>query len=420
MLLHNNRWQDGAYGRLEKKLFHLLLVLLLAVLLAVIILLIWSMPVYAQSDPNWQAIYWNNRELSGAPVLVRDEAELNHNWETGSPSSAVNHDHFSVRWTRWIDFGAGRYRFDAYVDDGVRLWVNGTLLIDQWRDQPATGYSGEIYLTGGPTPVRMEFYENEGFAVARLGWQRIDEAYIDPGDVGEWRAEFYDNRYLGGSPDYVRYDYEINYDWGSGSPAPGIDDDNFSVRWTRVAYFSGGRYRFNVTCDDGIRLFVDGKRLMDEWHDMSAMRMTEEISLSKGKHTIRLEYYEHAGVAVAELGWDIVDSVPQKVGNIITCAPPQPYNNAWVKIYRRTDSGGWENLTPKGIGAIDATGFLKIDGLPVDVERYGSEGHPYCVEVYLDGTLINSCGNTDQGEGEFRVFPNIDNYTPWQCARPIS
>jgi len=421
MLLHNTQWQVGSGWQHDRNGNHLLLVAVLAALLALALILLWAMPIHAQSDPNWQATYWNNMELSGAPVLVRNESDLSHDWGSGSPAPGVNNDHFSARWTRWVDFGAGRYRFNARVDDGVRLWVSNSLLIDQWRDQPATEYSGEIYLTDGPTPIRMEFYENEGLAVVRLGWQRLGETYIDPGEVGEWRAEFYDNRDLSGSPDYVRYDYEVNYDWGSGAPAPGIDDDNFSVRWTRVAYFSGGRYRFAVTCDDGIRLYVDGKRIMNEWHDMAATRMTADISLNQGKHTVRLEYYEHRGAAVARLTWDTTEErEPQKVGNIITCAPPQPYSNAWVKVYRRTDAGDWENLTPKGIGAIDATGFLKIDGLPVDVDRYRDQGHPYCVEVYLDGALINSCGNTDHGETEFRVFPSVDNYTPWPCAQPSS
>ena len=72
------------------------------------------------------------------------------------------------------------------------------------------------------------------------------------------------------------------------------------------------------------------------------------------------------------------------------------------------------------MGDIDENVFLKIDGSPVDVVRYGDSGHPTCEDAFLDGRLINACGNTAQGQSEFRVSPNMDNYTPWQCGVPYS
>jgi hypothetical protein len=53
-----------------------------------------------RSGYNWQASYWNNTTLSGSPVLVRSEANLNHDWGTGSPDPSVNADRFSARWIR--------------------------------------------------------------------------------------------------------------------------------------------------------------------------------------------------------------------------------------------------------------------------------------------------------------------------------
>jgi hypothetical protein len=94
-----------------------------------------------------------------------------------------------VRWTRALDLEPGSYRFTATADDGVRVWVNGHLLIDAWRDQALRTYTGDIYLPGGSIPVKMEYYENAGEAVARLRWEKADaprpgEVVVDDADSG--------------------------------------------------------------------------------------------------------------------------------------------------------------------------------------------------------------------------------------------
>jgi len=78
---------------------------------------------------------------------VRDDPEINFDWGSSSPApGAIGSDRFSVRWTRTLDLPAGQYRFAVTADDGVRLWINGHPLIDAWRDQAATTYSGEIWV----------------------------------------------------------------------------------------------------------------------------------------------------------------------------------------------------------------------------------------------------------------------------------
>jgi hypothetical protein len=120
---------------------------------------------------NWRGEYFNNANLSGAPVLVRDDAQLNFNWAAGSPATGVvGNDYFSVRWTRSLNLPAGNYRFSATADDGLRLWVNNHLLVDAWLVQSARTYTGDLYLPGGDVPVMMEYFENGGLAMAQLSW----------------------------------------------------------------------------------------------------------------------------------------------------------------------------------------------------------------------------------------------------------
>ncbi|RIK41305.1 MAG: hypothetical protein DCC55_12410, partial [Chloroflexi bacterium] len=304
--------------------------------------------------------------------------------------------------------------FSLTVDDGARLWVNNHLLIDAWVVQAARTYVGDIHLPDGRVPIQLEYFENDGVASLKLSWSRVS-----PEGVQQWRGEYFNNPDLAGSPALVRNDERIDFDWGTGSPAPGtIHADSFSVRWTRPLRFEAGRYRFTTETDDGVRLYINDRLVIDQWREMPETRFTYETRLSAGVHTIRMEYFERSGRAVARLSWSRRTEEALPVGNIITCAPPQPEHCAWIKVYRREGDGSWLSMTPKGIGSICSTGYLKIDGLPVDTARYGGSGHPYWVELWYEGALMESVGNTDRGEPEFRVYPFQDNYTPWQCPPP--
>jgi hypothetical protein len=106
----------------------------------------------------------------------------------------------------------------------------------------------------------------------------------------------------------VRDDGEvyISFDWGFGSLAPacGIGAGGFSIRWTRAASFQSGRYRFTARSDDGIRLYIDGRLLVDAWIDQWFTTYTSEIDLTEGNHDLRVEYYQNGGVAAVQISWE--------------------------------------------------------------------------------------------------------------------
>ena len=122
---------------------------------------------------GWRGEYYANPSLSGSPALVRTDPTIDYDWSQGAPAPGLPSDNFSVRWTRTLNLAGGTYRFTTTTDDGVRLWVNGHLLIDRWRPQSARSFSDVIYLQGD-VAVRMEYFEERGEAVARLRWERAD------------------------------------------------------------------------------------------------------------------------------------------------------------------------------------------------------------------------------------------------------
>lgn len=259
---------------------------------------------------NWRGEYFNNKGLSGLPVLIRDDSQINFDWGIGSPvSNVVTSDSFSVRWTRTVSLNAGKYRFTVTADDGIRLWVNGLLVVSQWRDGPATTYNVEVNLSGGNIPLQVEYYENTGAAVAKLSWEQLSGTVtpIPLPPTGNWYAEFFNNKHLSGLPLATRYDATIDFNWGYGSPVPNmVNVDTFSVRWTQTANFTAGTYRFTATSDDGIRLYVNNQLIINAWNDHAVQTYTADLTLSGGSMPIKVEYYENSLLAEARVSWSLL------------------------------------------------------------------------------------------------------------------
>ena len=98
----------------------------------------------------------------------------------------------------------------------------------------------------------------------------------------------------------------INFDWGSGSPGPGVNNNNFSVRWSgRIEAPATGTYRFQTVSDDGVRVWVNGTQLINNWTAHAATTNTSgTISLTAGtRYNITVEYYEASGQSEIRLRW---------------------------------------------------------------------------------------------------------------------
>ncbi|MCD4738025.1 MAG: hypothetical protein K8R89_02035 [Anaerolineae bacterium] len=123
-----------------------------------------------------------------------------------------------------------------------------------------------------------------------------------------WAASYWNNTMLSGTPALTRQDANINFNWGTGSPDVAVSADQFSARWTRYIDVTPSTYRFTVTSDDGIRVWIDNKLLLDKWGDHPPTTFTFDTYLGSGHHYIKVEYYENCGLAVAELSWAEKDS----------------------------------------------------------------------------------------------------------------
>jgi autotransporter-associated beta strand protein len=133
--------------------------------------------------------YFGNADFTGLQV-TRTDPEVNFDWGSGSPDPSVGADTFSVRWSGLLLVPeTGTYSFSTLNSDGVRLFVNGVAVIDQFADQSTHWNDGtSINLTEGQlVELQMDYYENTGSAVGKLKWTGPSFAGVNGAIIGsQW------------------------------------------------------------------------------------------------------------------------------------------------------------------------------------------------------------------------------------------
>lgn len=126
-----------------------------------------------EEHTNWRVEGYANQDLAGAPFRVWSQDHLDVNYR-GNGTHGLPRDRFSLRWERIITFDGGLYRFFVHKNDGARVWVDGQLIIDHWKDCCDEGHQfhADLPLIAGDHTVRVEYYEKEGDAWVRLWWER--------------------------------------------------------------------------------------------------------------------------------------------------------------------------------------------------------------------------------------------------------
>jgi hypothetical protein len=280
---------------------------------------------YYNDSPS--AAYPLANPFTGSPVLTRTDARVDFNWGGNSPASPVRADNFSVKWTGQVKAPvSGSYTFTVFADDGVRLLLNGAKVIDGWKDESARVYSYTTTLTAGTLyDIELHYYEHNASAVCRLQWsypgqstQAIPQSQLYPSLADSpgtgLRGQYYnDSNSAGyplvnpfaGTPVLTRIDATVDFTWGGNSPGSPVSAENFSVKWTgQVKAPVSGTYAFTVIGDDGVRLFLNGTKVIDGWKDQSPISYSYTTTLTAGTlYDIELHYYEHNANAVCWLQW---------------------------------------------------------------------------------------------------------------------
>ncbi len=123
---------------------------------------------------RWQAVYYNNNSLSGAPVFGGVEGNatgFSNSWGSGGPGSGVGNDNFSARYTGAFKFESAQYTFKPNADDGFRIWIDGKLYHDAWNAPSQKTF--QLGMSAGIHSIKVEYRELTGNAQAQFSWEKF-------------------------------------------------------------------------------------------------------------------------------------------------------------------------------------------------------------------------------------------------------
>ena len=263
------------------------------------------------------------------------------------------------------------------VWEWVSDWFNSSYYssypIDEWPNNPTGPESGNQKVARGGSwrsdlgNVRIERrYSNIPiYGINDFGF-RCAASLGTKCSQGKWYAEYFDNRDLDGLPVFTRCDDQIDFYFGEDSPDDSVPKDNFSVRWVRNVDFSeSGWYRFRTFTDDGLRLYIDGVLVIEDWSARSFEERSVLREISEGSHLVRMEYVEWSNEAMAHLDWYLC---PNGAGDCDMNITPQ-YQTSYLDQPMPADCTSVANQTIARWGCL-------VSSLSMNMQAFGIKTDP--------------------------------------------
>jgi beta-glucosidase len=202
------------------------------------------------------------------------------------------------------------------------------------------------------------------------------------------RAEYFANRDLSGTPALTRVDPEVSFDWGVGSPAAEIPVDNFSARWTgKLVAPVSGTYALGATADDGVRVYLDGKLIAEDWTQHAPRTVTGPVTLEAGRaYDVKIEYFEGGVGAVAKFVWMPPSSGENRFAEAVDAAKRADAVVMVLGISSKLE-GEEMNVTEAGFKGGDRTSIDLPERQQRLLEAVAATGKPIVV-VLLSGSAL--------------------------------
>ncbi len=213
-------------------------------------------PRLTLSGSGLTAQYFHNSDFTG---LAETRVEnISHNWGTGSPAAGVDADSFSIRWTGQVAPAYSEtYTFQALSDEGVRVWVDGQLIIDDWTPHIRRYQQGTIALQAGQLyDIRVDYFEGTGAAQVELSWSSASQALevVPSSRLYESPAGLLGKYSDTAGHALSRVDPALDFNWGLASPDPALNADGFSATWSgQIRPNFSEQYTFATLSDERVR-----------------------------------------------------------------------------------------------------------------------------------------------------------------------
>ena len=240
-------------------------------------------------------------------VTSRVDANLNHLWGFRRPSPQVPADHYSVRWTGWLKPPeSGEYRLIVVNDDGVRLWLDGKRLIDDWHGHLPKKNSVNVTLDEEPHELKVEYFEDVGSALISLRWEREgvfaeqaipnESLFQDKESAMKSRVNVIQTNDTNGvqvvhfaGKEFNRPLKELIIPQLEVMGASPVDT---SMRMKgRIRAPRPGKYQLIVVTDAGVRLWLNDKLVLDKWIGQVPTSYLVTTEFSEQPVPFRVEYF---------------------------------------------------------------------------------------------------------------------------------
>lgn len=340
---------------------------------------------------GWYGVAYPNPDFTGTPVVLHDGQpveRLSFNWGEQSPAANISSDYFSTRFIRQVTVAeSGLYEFNINANDGIRLYIDGQLVFDRWNASGPNAYNKVLYLEKGTHTLKVEHREGTGVSGLQVDWLPLDP-------VEGWYGLVFPNPDFTGNPVLFQHGQPVStvdFQWGEGSPAEGIPADGFSTRFVRKMSLKTGSYRLEVQANDGVRVYMDGKLVLDRWGASGPNQFETIISVDAGFHTFTIENYEGVGIAglkfqisghryiYVDYPYSLEYAVDQQMKLCSTTCPQTDQYEAYI----RSDAFTFGNIAnPPASGEIEGTNWNVRTGPGTDYWVIGQLDDGAVVSIY--------------------------------------
>lgn len=123
-------------------------------------------------EPSGLTARYFDGENFERPVRTNTDAQIDFDWSE-KPPAGLKHDHYSVRWTGFVQAQpAGDYTLLASADDGVRLWIDGQQVVNDWNSRAIETFAAKVHFEANTRhSIRLEYYQAGNEAVVKLAWR---------------------------------------------------------------------------------------------------------------------------------------------------------------------------------------------------------------------------------------------------------
>ena len=348
--------------------------------------------------------YYSDQNMTNY-LFSRQDGNVNFYWGYGSPVPSMSSEHYSVLWSGTLQPAfSENYTIYTYTSDGVRLWVAGKQLVNDWQDQGATIQSWSLPLQAGQQyPVVMQYYEDSGSSTAVLAWsspsqpEEVIPPYPQVPTLQTGGLVMVQGQYFG-SQNFVnlldtRIENAINFNWSSAAPFPNMSQTEFSVKWTgQILAQYTQNYTFYTTSDDAARLWINGQEIINDWNSHAATVDSATVPLVSGSYySMEMDYYQLGGPAVAELQWSspsvplqVIPEVPEEEWARTNFSAAQFANPAISGPTVSADGDGMPNLLKY---AFDINPLSSGTNNGPNLSFYSSGGRNYMALTYRQNIL---------------------------------